>query len=312
MSLRPDLQQLIQAAGDLKHVRPPAPCPPKGPFGFISDFSNNVVYELRMTPLAICAILTGPPFSNPQGIATDHHGNLYVANTGGNNVLRYAMPYTGAPFVMQDPGEYPVDVAVDPKGNVAVTNLESTSGGPGNIALYAVGSSVATGSASSPTFTSPRFAAFNSVGELFLDDVDLFNTGVVNVGAFYPNYVSFANGIATLTTANSIGFPGGVQINTAHKVAIDDQSGGFIYSYNSPSGLNLGSPATTTLATSSDPVGFAFNAGGNHTLSANAVSQAALYNKYPTGVLVSSLIFGGNSLPIGAGTVPTEQYSSEF
>ena len=311
-ALRPDMQHLIQKAGGLDALRAlvPAPACAKPPFDFVSDYNNNVVYQLRRptpTALVLCAILTGPPFSNPQGIATDRLNNLYVADTGSSTILRYSPPnYNGTPFVMKDPGEYPLDVAVDPKLNVAVTNIETTSGGPGNVVLYSSGSQLPTGSAQDHAFTSPRFAAFDRSNKLYLDDYDAFGSGVVNVGRISPNYSSFTNPITTLTT-NPIGFPGGVQVNSADKVAIDDQIGGLIYTYLTPVGTNLGTPYTTTVMGSSDPVGFAFYLGSPYTLAADAGLAGALLNKYMAGTWANQILFS-NSLPIGAGTVPTEQY----
>ncbi len=98
---------------------------------FISDFTENEVYIYSAGKM--CGSITG--LSNPQGLTVDAKGDLYVANTGASNVLEYAPPYTGSPIkTIADPNFYPTDVALC-KGYIAVTNIESTSGGAGNVAI---------------------------------------------------------------------------------------------------------------------------------------------------------------------------------
>ena len=55
----------------------------------------------------------------------------------------------------------------------------------------------------------------------------------------------------TLTTANSISFPGGVEVTTKGKIAIDDQLGAAVFTYNPPKNGSLGTPIKTTALTGS-------------------------------------------------------------
>ncbi len=157
---------------------------PSAPVAFVSDGNNNVVYEIDGSG-SVCATLTG--FNGPQGLSTDKSGDLYVANTDASDIVEIAPPYTGSPVnVYADPNGFPSDVAVDGDGNLAVPNIESTSGGPGDIVFYTPGSPNPTRTVSGSTYTSPRFCAFDSRGDLLIDDIDLFNTGQVNLGAILP------------------------------------------------------------------------------------------------------------------------------
>ncbi len=289
----------------------PALKAPGGAMGFISDYNNSVVYVLN-TAGQVTATLTG--FASPDGMATDKSGNLYVTNQGTNSVLVLAPPYTSVTKTLSDPGEIPIGVAVDPSGNVAVTNIFTTSSGAGNVVFYAAGSTTPTGMASSPTFTSPRFCAFDKRGDLALDDDDIYNTGAVNVGAVLHGNVNNMSGkIITLTTSNTIAFPGGVQVSTSGKLAVGDQSSSppSVYTYNPPTGTNLGSPVSTTPLTGTvDPVNFAFAPGSTLLLEADAgANNAGLYSYPAGGSPVKTITIAGSSLPIGAAIVPTEQFT---
>ncbi len=99
-------------------------------------------------------------------------------------------------------------------------------------------------------------------------------------------------------------------MTNAGKLAVDDQVGKVVYSYNPPSGGNLGSPvATTPLTSASDPVNFAFGKPNVHLYTADgSLGQAQKFN-FPAGgaaVLTSSLPAGAS--PIGIAINPTAQY----
>ncbi|MGA8325001.1 MAG: hypothetical protein WB757_02875, partial [Candidatus Cybelea sp.] len=81
----------------------------------VSDASDNVV-DIFNAAGKQTAQLTG--FSQPQGLALDTAGNLYVADTGNSRIQVYAAGYNGTPTTINDPGESPVSVTVDSKGNL--------------------------------------------------------------------------------------------------------------------------------------------------------------------------------------------------
>jgi hypothetical protein len=57
---------------------------------FTSDFDNDTV-TIWSTKGKQLAQITG--LSNPQALAIDAKGTLYIANTGGSNILVYPSPY---------------------------------------------------------------------------------------------------------------------------------------------------------------------------------------------------------------------------
>ncbi|HEY6486209.1 MAG TPA: hypothetical protein VIX83_07485 [Candidatus Cybelea sp.] len=79
--------------------------------------------------------LTG--FKGPDGICTDRHGDVWIVNNLGQNVVEYAHGGTSPLKTLGDPGYYPLGCAVNPRtGALVVTNVFSTASGPGNIAIY--------------------------------------------------------------------------------------------------------------------------------------------------------------------------------
>jgi hypothetical protein len=274
-----------------------------GPKRFFSDFALNAVYVYGGGKHV--GTLTG--FNNPSGLATDASGNLYVANEGAANILVFAPPYNTTPTTLDDPGQYPADVAVDSQGNVAACNLYSNSVA-GNVAFYPAGSTSSTNTLSSASLGEVYFCAFDANGNLYLDGIDstysYFVAGEV-VGGIN------GTGIATLTTSNTILYPGGVQVTTGGQIAFMDQGpGSAIYTYNPPVSGSLGSPVTTTpLSGAGDPVGFAFGKPMTSVTTADAGLVAAVKYAYPAGgaaLHTKQLRRGG--LPIGVATIPTEQY----
>lgn len=61
--------------------------------------------------------------SNPQGMGVDEAGDLYVTNSGDENVLVYAGGSTSATGTLNDPNRFPEDVAIAPDGTVYVGNV---------------------------------------------------------------------------------------------------------------------------------------------------------------------------------------------
>ena len=171
------------------------------------------------------AQLTG--FSQPQGLALDTAGNLYVADTGNSRIQVYAAGFTGTPTTINDPGESPASVAIDGNGNLAVTNILTTSGGAGSVSFFNKGGTLLS-TLSNADFAKVIFDAFDEKGNLFID-------GTNGSGAFVAGEIVggvSGKAISILTTGNSVGYPGGIAISSKGKIAVDDQENIEIFTYN--------------------------------------------------------------------------------
>lgn len=269
---------------------------------FVSDAANNVV-DIYNTAGKQLAQLTG--FSEPQGLATDSKGNLYVADTANSRIQVYAPPYTKTPKSYADSGQYPAGVSVKIVGKVTyvgVTNIISTSGGPGSVTIYKNGKAGA--AISNSNFGRVYFDSFDASGNLYIDGEN--SSGAVVVGEI-AKATTTGKKIAVLKTKNSIEFPGGIEVTTKGLIAIDDQDAATVYSYKAPVKGSLGNPAHTTPVTgSSDAVTFAFTSTNADLWTADAGNEDSAEFAYPKGgsALHSIPVTGGE--PIGVAIVPAQ------
>lgn len=109
---------------------------------FVADNFNSKIYAFNAAskvsnPPAEYIIASG--VSNPQGIATDASGNLWVANLSSNTVTEYANGSTVPEFTISNAMNGPVDVKVDGFGNVYVAMNGQYSNGVNTIVEYAAG-----------------------------------------------------------------------------------------------------------------------------------------------------------------------------
>jgi hypothetical protein len=90
---------------------------------YVSDAGTNVVSVYGWPkPHALVASLTG--FNQPQGECADRSGNVFITNSGGQNVLEYPLGATSPTNTLEDKGWYPVSCSYDTThGALAVANL---------------------------------------------------------------------------------------------------------------------------------------------------------------------------------------------
>jgi hypothetical protein len=249
----------------------------------VSDASDDVV-DIFNGAGKQTAQLTG--FSQPQGLALDASGNLYVADTGNSRIQVYAAGFKGTPTTINDPGESPASVTIDSKGNLGVTNILTTGGGPGSVSFFNKGGTLLA-TLSNANFAKVIFDAFDDKGNLYID-------GTNASGAFVAGEVVggvSGNAITILATGNSVGYPGGIAISSTGKIALDDQKNVTIFTYNPPVSGSLGTPvATTPLTGAGDPISFAFTRTNKHIWVADAARPASPASTpgRPPKVLVSS------------------------
>jgi hypothetical protein len=183
------------------------------------------------------------------GVAADAARNLYVADEGHSAVPVYAPPYTGAPaLTLDDTGELPQNVAVSRKGVVGVSNICSapSCGGSGSVTFYAKNSTTPCVTVTDPNFYVYPGDGFDKKGNLYIDGVGgppsySFTIAEIKGGCH-------AKKIMLLTTTNTLGSLGDIQIDKAGRIAVQDyhNSGDdVIDTYNPPSQGSLGSPVSS-------------------------------------------------------------------
>lgn len=166
--------------------------------------------------------LTG--FDGPSGLCSDAKGNVFVTNTGVEQVIEYAHGAKKPLATLTDTGYYPNGCAVDPStGDLAVANFaKSPSIGPGSIAIFKGAKGTPT-NYSDPAFGEYFFCGYDDKGNLFVDGV--------NVGTTASEFAELRNGAKSFTNIKlkrQIGYPGAVAWD-GKQLALEDTSIDAVY-----------------------------------------------------------------------------------
>lgn len=181
--------------------------------------ADSVDYYLKGTgpnnPVA--GSLSGS-LSQPWGMAFDHSGNLYVANTNDSNVLVYAKGSTLPTGTLSDPNEFPCDVAVGSDGTVFVGNADGPIGASGNVTIYKPGSTRPGQVLSNGHFLHVAGVALDKAGNVFISYNGLAQGtgGVVEYHA--PGFTRTTNMHIKLDYAGGVGFD-----RAGHLLVIDQE-----------------------------------------------------------------------------------------
>jgi hypothetical protein len=188
-----------------------------------------------MPDMELKGILTG--FDEPQGLCSDAHGNIYVANTGAHQVLEYSRTGTLLNTYTDSYG-YPVGCAVNPtNGALAVTDISGFSG-PGQALVFATPSSTPI-LLENPSQSAYYFAGYDDGGDLWVDGKDYGGSYILSeCGASSCSTIKLRGG--------TLYFPGAIQWDgTSGNWVLFDQLCGNVQaacSYPVSVGGALGSP----------------------------------------------------------------------
>ena len=244
----------------------------------------------------IAGEITG--LNDPQGIGVNPaNGDVYIANTGGSDIKVYAPNSTTLVADYQDPGQFPVDVAVDTRGNFFVANIFTTSGSPGSVTVYDSSGNL------KRTLTDPNVSGGISVA---VDEFRLLTFCFNNTsGEGECDDFKFARDPGTVH-ARGWGFTGGSSYDAAEHLVVIDQLAASALGF-----IGIAKCGSLTLNGVGDPVMMALDA-GNRTLYTGdaenggilaypftdcgnaAVSPSKIYNK---GLGASSLVIGAAVTP---------------
>lgn len=259
---------------------------------FISDEGANDVYVYSLSKYRLVGTLTG--FSEPRGLCLNKSGDIWITSAGDSDLLEYAPGGTTPIGSLNDPGEYPVDCAVDTTtGDLAASNIISSKPGPGSLSIYSHAIGVP---AVVPAFGHTYHDAYDPAGNLFVD-------GVTADGAF--QFGEIARGEKTVTNLKlkgaAIGAPTNVQYADGHLAIGDDRE------YSSSVIYQVAVSGTTARVIGRTPLHhahvIAFFILGHRVFCLNSTkyggTHIAIY-KYPVGGKPTRTIqIPGLSLPVG-------------
>jgi hypothetical protein len=181
---------------------------------YVSDPGTDDVnvYSYKAQKIgALVGQLTG--FNLPQGLCSDGQ-HVWITNTLNQTVDEYAPGGTAPINVLQVGQYYPVDCSFDPTtGNLAVTDIQSTSGAAGNIALFALAKGAPTYFYSS-TIYRYYFASFDNSGNLWFDG----QANSTGTPFSFAELEKNANSATAVALNQPIDFPGSVQWDGTHVV----------------------------------------------------------------------------------------------
>ncbi len=203
---------------------------------YLSDFYNGTVTVFTRGGTQVGQIAG---LANPQGLFVDSNRNLWVANTGGSNVLVYPRGATSPSATLDDPDERPSDVTVCPNGTVYVSNIIKGSTLGGDISVYAPGATSPTGKLGLPNQGRDFFITCDANDNVF---------STIQFPDVSYGVVEYAGGLQTGESQLPIGlqFPGGIKLNNAGNLLVADQNAHTVTEYT-----EAGSPTGNSITTGS-------------------------------------------------------------
>jgi streptogramin lyase len=144
----------------------------KSTTGFARIFVRNIACTALCLVLASAGFAASKkPLCQPNGMAVNAKGNLYVANFGGNYILVYNANYVQMPKATITEGiSNPTGVAFDPQGNLWVANYGAGNGSPtGSVSEYTAGQQNPNGTITSGML-GPLGIAVDGLGNAWVGD----------------------------------------------------------------------------------------------------------------------------------------------
>jgi hypothetical protein len=281
-AVHPDTRQSWMSPDKKKHKK-------KLNLLYISDSGTDDVDVYNYPSGSTYGQLTG--FEEPQGECSNGK-DVWIANTEDSEIEEYAAGGTTPIATLSDSGQYPVGCSWDPTtGNLAVSNIISTSDGDGNLAIYK-------GAAGTPTtytcssLAKYYFVGYDAKGDVYVDGEDTLSDG----GFALCGLASGGSSLSTVTLNQSVEFPGQVQWDGKY-VAVGDQDEATLYQFtiSGSSGTKEGS---TPLDESSDCVQVWID--GSTVICPDYPNADVKLYAYPAGGDPTSEITSGLSEPIGS------------
>ena len=232
---------------------------------------------------------------NPRGLFVAREGETYIANSNAHVVEIFEEAVTKAPVEILTGTEHPSDVTREGNhGTIYVVNQNDALGGPGNISVYANGST---------TPTSYLYTHANT----FIDSVALDEQNNLYAGYGDPSGVAqideFKHGSTSpIQLPTMLGYTGGMEVDTTHDLLVADPD--FFNGHNAPA-ANILTIGQRNPEFQFDQLGWpyyvALDKVEHHVYISDAkLSQIREYT-YPGGVLLDTITKGleNGNYPIG-------------
>jgi hypothetical protein len=199
------------------YVLHPEPDAERGRIYSSSDSAGSLTYYIKGTgPNNPVAGKLSGSLANPQGMAVDKAGNLYVSNGNDTNVLIYPSGARRPSSTLTDPNEFPDDVAIGSDGTVYVANIFAPVGNPGSISVYAPGASSPTNVLNDSAFVEVVGVALDKAGNVFVSYDQTYGA--------HGTVVEFPAGSSNpVATKIAVGAAGGIGFDQAGHMLLVDQ-----------------------------------------------------------------------------------------
>ena len=256
--------------------------------------SDRSITENYMKPMKniICTLLclvffaslsfAASGLNNPSALAVDAKGNLWVANQGANNILKFNVNYVLQPKATITAGiNAPTGIALDPLGNLWVVDSVN-----GEVTEYANGVQN-TAATITDEIVSPAGLAIDGLGNIWVANA-FSNVTVYAENAPFAAHASLIRTFTPGTPVYSIAIVGGSlawgSLSQASLTAIESEL------VRTPSTLAIAN-SKTTLALAGGAKGLVYMANIDGTISVytpatNATTQFLNLGAVPTGIVV--------------------------
>lgn len=189
-----------------------------GPLLYISNFRNYDVYIYTVPALKMVGKITG--FFQPQGECSDAHRNVWITNTGAQQILEFRPGSKRPVATLDDPTGYPAGCAVNlHDGDLAVTNIFDLYGS-GGVLVFKNARGTPRPYLNSKQFYY-YFAGYDRHGNLYTDGLTQDNTFTLSL---LPSGESKMSTIAV--NGATLHFPGTIFANGPALVLGDQECGG--------------------------------------------------------------------------------------
>lgn len=199
---------------------------------YVTDEGDGIVDVFALPSLSLVGQIT-TDISQPEGIATDRHGNVYVSNLGNNTVTIYHQGQT-SPYLALTESSGPDDVAVASNLYVLAADVG------GGVDVYAPG-------ASSPSSRLTNSAISSVYGVGVDSHNNVYAAGFGGAGAVVVEYTNMS-GSGTNLGLTGLSDPAGVLVDNHSNLVVSDIGASLIDIY--PPGMTA--PSSTISVTSPD------------------------------------------------------------